>query len=147
MKKERYQEIVKKHKPNEHKGKNILVVFFVGGLMGLLAQGLIDLYQKCFSLSGVDAATLMIVTIIFISCLLTAFGVFDNLVNVGKMGLILPISGFAQSVQSAILDFKKEGPIFGFGSNAFKLAGSVLLYGITAGVIISIIRFLLGGIL
>ena len=84
----------------------------------------------------------MLVTFIFIACLLTGLGVFDKLVQKGKMGLI---TGFAHSVQSAILDYKKEGLIYGFGSNAFKLAGSVIFYGVVSAYIFAIIRYLIFG--
>ena len=87
----------------------------------------------------------MLVTFIFIACLLTGLGVFDNLVQKGKMGLIIPITGFAHSMQSAILDYKKEGPIYGFGSNMFKLAGSVILYGVVSAYVFGLIRFLVFG--
>ena len=87
----------------------------------------------------------MLITFIFLACLLTAIGVFDNLVKKGKMGFIIPITGFAHSMQSAILDYKKEGPIYGFGSNVFKLAGSVILYGVVSAYIFAMIRYLIFG--
>ena len=87
----------------------------------------------------------MLVTLIFIACLLTGLGVFDNLVKKGKMGLIIPITGFAHSMQSAILDYKKEGPVYGFGANVFKLAGSVILYGVVSAYVFGVIRYLFFG--
>ena len=87
----------------------------------------------------------MLITFIFITCLLTGLGIFDKLVKRFKMGLIIPITGFAHSMQSSILDYKKEGPIYGFGSNIFKLAGSVILYGIVSAYIFGLIRYLLYG--
>ena len=87
----------------------------------------------------------MLITFIFLACLLTAIGVFDNLVKKGKMGFIIPITGFAHSMQSAILDYKKEGPIYGFGFNVFKLAGSVILYGVVSAYIFAMIRYLIFG--
>ena len=74
----------------------------------------------------------MIITLIFIASLFTALGFFDKLVNFCRCGLIIPITGFAHSMTSSSLDYKKEGPIYGIGSNMFKLAGSVLLYGVFA---------------
>ena len=62
------------------------------------------------------------------------------------MGVIIPITGFAHSMQSAILDYKKEGLIYGFGSNMFRLAGSVILYGVVSSYIFGIIRLILGGV-
>ena len=61
------------------------------------------------------------------------------------MGLIIPITGFAHSMQSAILDYKKEGLVYGFGSNMFKLSGSVILYGVVSAYVFGLIRFLIFG--
>ena len=63
-----------------------------------------------------------------------------------KSALIIPITGFAHSVASSGLDYKKEGPIYGIGSNLLKLAGPVIVYGIVSAVIFGSIRYL-GGLL
>lgn len=141
----KYQEIVDKHKPVEEKEKNLITSFIVGGIMGVLANFLVDLYSYLFHISNKQAGGYMLVTFIFIACLLTGLGIFDNLVKKGKMGLVIPITGFAHSVQSAMLDYKKEGPIYGFGSNAFKLAGSVILYGVVSAYVFGLLRFIIMG--
>lgn len=141
----KYNKIVYKHTPKENTTKNALSAFITGGLVGLLGNFLIDLYSYVFHISKVLSSSLMLVTLIFLACLLTGLGVFDKLVEKGKMGLIIPITGFAHSLQSAILDYKKEGPIYGFGSNVFKLAGSVILYGVVSAYIFAMIRYLLFG--
>lgn len=141
----KYQKIVDKHLPKENKLANGLSSFVVGGLLGLTANFILELYSYLFHISTKEAGAHMLVTFIFIACLLTGLGVFDELVKKGKMGLIIPITGFAHSMQSAILDYKKEGLIYGFGSNMFKLAGSVILYGIVSAYIFSLIRFIMLG--
>ena len=87
----------------------------------------------------------MIVTLIFISSLCTSLGFFDNLVNFARCGLIIPITGFAHSMTSAGIEYKKEGPIYGIGMNLFKLSGSVILYGVVSAWFFGIIRYLLFG--
>lgn len=145
MESKKYQKIVEKHNPKESKITNLLIAFITGGVIGLIANLLIDVYSYYFHLPTAVASTYMLITFIFIACLLTALGIFDNLVKKGKMGLIIPITGFAHSMQSAILDYKKEGLIYGFGSNVFKLAGSVILYGISSAYIFAIIRYIIFG--
>ena len=145
MKKEEYQIIVNRHLPKEDRGLNLLKAFFFGGLIGVIANFLIDIYSYLFNISSASASGLMIVTLIFIACLLTALGVFDKMVHYGRMGLIIPITGFAHSVQSATLDYKNEGLIHGFGSNMLKLAGSVIIYGTIAGVVLAFIRLIFFG--
>lgn len=145
MEAKKYQKIVDKHVPKEEKANNLLVAFLTGGLIGLLGNFLMDIYAYFFHIQTTEAGVFMLVTLIFIACLLTGLGVFDNLVKKGKMGLIIPITGFAHSMQSAILDYKKEGPVYGFGANVFKLAGSVILYGVVSAYIFGLIRYLFFG--
>ena len=145
MESKKYQKIVDKHTSQEKRGKNLLIAFLTGGFMGLIGNLLINVYSYYFHIPTKSAGTWMLVTLIIIACLLTALGVFDTLVKKFKMGLIIPITGFAHSVQSAILDYKKEGPVYGFGSNIFKLAGSVILYGVVSAYIFAIIRYLFFG--
>ena len=110
----------------------------------MLGNFLKELYSS-FGIPSSYAGVLMIITLIFIACLFTALGFFDSFVKFAKMGVIIPITGFAHSMQSATLDHKKEGLIFGFGSNMFNLAGSVILYGVLSAYIFGIIRYLIGG--
>lgn len=145
MEAKKYQKLVDKHVPKEEKTNNLLVAFLTGGLIGLLGNFLMDIYAYFFHIQTTEAGVFMLVTLIFIACLLTGLGVFDNLVKKGKMGLIIPITGFAHSMQSAILDYKKEGPVYGFGANVFKLAGSVILYGVVSAYVFGVIRYLFFG--
>lgn len=145
MEAKKYQKLVDKHVPKEEKTNNLLTAFLTGGLIGLLGNFLMDIYAYFFHIQTTEAGVFMLVTLIFIACLLTGLGVFDNLVKKGKMGLIIPITGFAHSMQSAILDYKKEGPVYGFGANVFKLAGSVILYGVVSAYIFGMIRYLFFG--
>ena len=147
MEKKEYQKIVDRHKPEENRLMNAMIAFVVGGSIGIVAQLLIDFYSSYLEVSTKDAGSYMIVTLIFISCLFTALGFFDKWVSFAKCGLIIPITGFAHSVMSSGMEYRKEGPIFGVGSNIFKLAGSVILYGIVAAWFFGMIRYyFLGGI-
>lgn len=142
MNKKKYNALVMKHTPKENKLKYALTAFFVGGAMGVLAELLIRIYVMLFSLSRNDASTYMIITFIFFASLFTALGFFDKLVAKAKAGLLIPITGFAHSMTSSALDYKNEGPIYGIGSNVFKLAGSVIFYGIISAWFFGLIRYL-----
>ena len=98
-----------------------------------------------FNLPRKDSGVMVLLTLIFIASLLTAFGVFDVLMSKLKSALIIPITGFAHSITSAALDYKSEGLILGIGANIFKLAGSVILYGIVAAYIFGFVRVLIMG--
>lgn len=145
MENKKYENIINKNKAVEERGKNALIAFIVGGLVGLIGEGIIEILCYYFKISRSEASTYMIVILIFISSLCTALGFFDKLVTKFKCGLLIPITGFAHSMTSATLDYKKEGPISGFGSNMFKLAGSVILYGVVSAWVFGLIRYLIGG--
>lgn len=141
-----YKKIADFHKAKEERFKNAIIAFLVGGLIGLLGEAIIEIICYCFHESRADAQVFMSVILIFIACLATALGFFDKLVTKCKCGLLIPITGFAHSMTSAALDYRKEGPIYGFGSNMFKLAGSVILYGVVSAWLFGMIRYFIGGV-
>lgn len=142
MNKERYKEITSKIVPSEDKVKNGFIAFIVGGLVGLLGQVIVFALENNFDVAHKDATSIMIVILIFIASLCTALGFFDNLVARAKAGLIVPITGFAHAMTSSMLDYKKEGLVTGIGANAFKLTGSVILYGVVSAYVFGIVRYL-----
>lgn len=145
LEKEKYKQLTDKIVPKEDKLKNGIISFLVGGLIGFLGQLIVTILEKKFGIPHKDATSIMIVILIFISSLLTALGVFDTLVSKAKAGLIVPITGFAHASTSSMLDYKKEGLITGIGANAFKLTGSVILYGVVSAYIFGMIRFIFFG--
>lgn len=145
MEKANYEKIVNKHKPTETRAQNAFIAFVTGGIVGVIAQLITEVYVVWFDISTKDASSFMLVTLIFIACLFTALGFFDKWVTFCKCGLIIPITGFAHSMMSAGLEYKKEGPIFGLGSNVFKLAGSVILYGVVSAWFFGLLRLIIMG--
>lgn len=146
MKNKKYTEIVNKNTPKESRLKNAIVVFLAGGTIGALSELLLNAYSVWLNLPRKESGILVILTLIVISSVLTALGVFDVCVNVLKSALIIPITGFAHSMTSAALEYKNEGLVLGIGANIFKLAGTVILYGVVSVYIFGIIRlFVIGG--
>ena len=145
MDKEEYQKIVKNHEPKENMFFNAIVAFLVGGSVGFIVEGLIVVFMNIYDLSRIDAGIWTTIVVIFLSSLFTALGFFDNWMMRAKAGLLLPTTGFAHSVTSSALDYKKEGLITGLGSNFFRLAGSVILYGITSAFILVIVKVIISG--
>ena len=143
--KNKYLSLVEKYTPKENRLLNSVIVFISGGLLGLLSELLSNGYKLWFNIPSKESGVLVILSLIILSSILTALGNFDVLVTKLKCALIIPITGFAHSITSAALDYKKEGLIFGIGSNIFKLAGSVILYGIVSVYTFGIIRLILGG--
>lgn len=145
MEKNKYQELVKKHTPKENRMYNGMVAFLTGGLMGVLGELFRQIYAYYLNIPTSEATVFMIITLIFIGALFTCFGFFDKWVNFAKCGLIIPITGFAHAMMSAALEYRKEGLVTGIGANMFKLAGSVIIYGVVSAYTFGLIRLLLGG--
>ncbi len=145
MKSTKYNRIADNHKASKHIVNNAVIAFITGGFVGLLGEGIIELYIYYFNISRTIASTYMIITFIFVASLFTALGFFDKMVTFCKCGLIIPITGFAHSMTSAFMDYRKEGFIYGVGSNAFKLAGTVILYGVLSASLFGLIRYFIGG--
>lgn len=145
MDKKIYKEIVDKNSPKPDKIKNALVSFLVGGTLGEAAELLLRVYALWLDLPRKEAGVLVTLTFIAVASVLTALGVFDVLVAKVKAGLIIPITGFAHSMTSAALEYKNEGLVLGIGANIFKLAGTVILYGVVAVYLFGLIRLLIIG--
>lgn len=126
--------------PKENRLMNMLIAFLVGGLIGVIGTiiflNLNKIYDEETSIS------FMLLILIIISAFFTCVGFADTLFSKLKCGLIIPITGFAHSVSSSILDYKKEG-FLNMGSNTFKLAGSVLLYGIVSAIVFTLIKVII----
>ena len=144
MKEKMYNEIVKKYLPKENKLLNVVKAFVFGGLIGSLGNLLIEFYSSILNITKSESGVYMISTLIFFACLFTALGFFDKWVTFCKCGLIIPITGFAHSMMSASLEYKKEGLITGIGANMFKLAGTVIIYGVVSAYIFGLIRLVIG---
>lgn len=144
--KDKYNEIVEKHTPKEDVLKNAILTFIYGGLLGMASEFLLNCYVLWFNIPRKEAGVVVILTLIIIASILTALGIFDVCVSKLKSALIIPITGFAHSMTSAAMEYRKEGLVLGLGANIFKLAGTVILYGIVSVYVFGIFRLLvLGG--
>ncbi len=145
MDKNKYKMLVNKYTPKENRLYNSLIAFIVGGLMGVLGQFLVSFYSYYFSIPVKDASVFMIITLVFLGCFLTCLGFFDKMVSFARCGLIIPITGFAHSMMSAALEYKKEGLVTGIGANMFKLAGTVIIFGVVSAYLFGLLRVVVMG--
>ncbi len=141
----KYNDLVLKYTPKEDRLKNAIVTFLCGGILGSLSELLLRCYKIWFNIPRKEASVMVILSLIVIASILTAFGVFDTCVSKLKSALIIPITGFAHSMTSAALEYRKEGLVLGIGANIFKLAGTVILYGIVSVYLFGIIRLIFIG--
>jgi len=145
MNKEEYQKLVKNNSAPEPKLKNAVVAFLVGGLVGFIGELIVHFIMESFGLSRVDSLSWLAFIVILFATFMTAIGKFDNWVTKAKCGLIIPTTGFAHSVQSSAIDYKKDGLVTGIGANIFKLAGSVILYGVVSAFFLCLIKVIIYG--
>lgn len=145
MDKDEYNELVKVKSKSPRIVEDAFISFLSGGVMGALYQILVVWSMDLFSFEKTVAIGIVSSIFIIFAIILTGSGVFDNLVSKYKFGLIIPITGFAHSVISSLLDYKRDGLVTGLGSNMFKLAGSVILYGLVSSSILAIVKVVIYG--
>ncbi|OJT76926.1 stage V sporulation protein AC [Clostridioides difficile] len=127
--------------PNLHI-KNYTLAFIVGGIICMIGQAINDLYMKVGGLDKLGASSATSITLIFIGAFLTGLGVYDLIGKRAGAGSIIPITGFANSIVSPAMEYKREGYVLGVGANLFKIAGPVLVYGIGSSILCGIIYYI-----
>lgn len=143
MDRKEYDQLAESLKPTGHKMKNAFYAFLYGGVIGAIAQGVLEFFINVYHVKQEDATPMMIITLVFISCLLTGLGIYDKLAQKAGAGTFIPITGFANSMTSCALDSQSEGLIMGIGSNMFKLGGTVITYGIVSSALLGVIRYVI----
>lgn len=137
-----YKKYVDEISPKPKYLKNYTWAFIVGGIICMIGQGINDLYMQFTQLDKLTAANATSITLIFIGALLTGLGVYDLLGKRAGAGSIIPITGFANSIVSPAMEYKREGYVMGVGANLFKIAGPVLVYGIGSSIICGFIYYI-----
>ena len=140
------KELIDKFTPKTKLLKTTFLAFVFGGLITALGEGL----RQIFLYLGVekDLATVLVsLFFVLVASVLTAVGVFDKIARHAGAGTLVPITGFSNSITSEAMDSASEGYILGVGAKIFTVAGPVLLYGITSGVVYGIIYYLFGVLL
>lgn len=133
---ESYGKKVKKKSPKSNVLLDCIRAFLIGGGICTVGQTLKWLAAEVFLWNEQTTAAFVSVTLIFIGSLLTGLGVYDVLGKFAGAGSIVPITGFANSIVSPAMEYRREGFVMGVGAKLFSVAGPVLVYGITASVVI-----------
>ena len=142
MDKKTYARYVEARAPRSPIVKNCARAFLVGGCICMLAEGIIQLLTRLWSVPREEASTWSAIIWVFLAVLLTAIGVFDKIAKFAGGGTLLPITGFANAVASPAIDSRSEGLVLGIGAKIFTVAGPVLLYGTSAGVLYGLIYWI-----
>lgn len=143
MNKETYHTIAKKNNPKRPLLKNCMMSFIFGGTICAFGQVISIFYLYFFDFSEETVGDPTVATLILITMFLTGFGVYDKVAQIAGAGTMVPVTGFGNAVISSAIEHKSEGYVLGVGGNIFKLAGSVILFGVFASFIVAIIKLLL----
>ena len=138
----KYNEYVSKKSPQSKKWPSLFNAFCVGGLICCIGQGFYDLMAYLNpTLTDMQLTTYMLVILIFLTTFLTAIGVYDRIGAFAGAGSIIPITGFANSIASPALEYKREGLVLGLCVKMFTVAGPVIVFGTVGSIIVGIIYF------
>lgn len=140
--KKQYNRYVEKVTPTHSVVTQMVKAFAVGGCVCVLGQIIYNIAIFYWHLDKTSASTWCSLILIFISVLLTATGLYPKITKFAGAGLLVPITGFANSVAAAAIEFKKEGQVFGVGAKIFTIAGPVILYGILSSSALGFIYWL-----
>ena len=136
-----YQKLLEERKLKKNYLKNALFAFVFGGSISLIGQIILEIFLS-FKVDNKEAITYMLLIVIFIAILLSGFGLYDKVGQIAKCGTVIPISGFANSMASSSMEYRPEGFILGVGANTFKLAGTVIVFGVFSAFIVASIKYL-----
>lgn len=139
--KEKFKTISSEIRPKSHLFRNCIRAFIVGGILCDIGQ-FFNSYLTRMGLPKDDVASWVSIIMVFIGAFLTGIGLYGKLAAFAGAGSLVPITGFANSIVSPAMEFKKEGFIFGVGAKMFVIAGPVLVYGIGTSVVVGIIYYL-----
>lgn len=137
-KEKEFQQYVEQVTPKKNLFLQMVKAFFVGGFICVLGQGIVQIGITQFGLDKEVASTWCSVILVLTSVILTGLNWYGPIVKFGGAGALVPITGFANSVSSTAIEYKREGQVFGIGSKIFTIAGPVILYGIVTSWILGL---------
>ena len=140
--KETYKKVVDEYTPKNKIFKNCILAFIFGGVICTFGELIKNIFMN-YKFKEDDAATIALVILIGLTAILTGLGVYDKLAKYGGAGMIVPITGFANSVVAPALEFKREGYILGSAAKVFTLAGPVLLFGYSSSMLVGFIDLII----
>ncbi|MDF2557445.1 MAG: stage sporulation protein [Bacillales bacterium] len=138
----KYQELQQKHETKRPVLANCMKAFIVGGLICVIGQAVSLFYMYYFNFTEKTVGNPTVATMVFFSMLLTGFGIYDKLGQIGGAGSAVPVTGFGNAVISAAIEHKTEGFVLGVGGNIFKLAGAVIVWGVFSAFVVALIKTL-----
>ncbi|SDC41032.1 stage V sporulation protein AC [Shouchella lonarensis] len=123
--------------------RNCMCAFFIGGFICLFGQCIQVFFYTYFDFTEKTAGNPTVAVLILLSTIATALGFYDRLAQIAGAGTAVPVTGFANSIASAAIEHRTEGYVLGVGGNMFKLAGSVIVFGVVSAFFVALIKAVL----
>ena len=134
MTEKEYSKLVQDLAPKSPIGKDCFHAFWIGGLICMIGQLFINGYMA-LGLEKQDASTAASVSLVALSALLTGLSWYDDIAKRAGAGTLVPITGFANAIAAPAVEFQTEGFVLGVAAKMFNIAGPVIVYGLSAGVV------------
>ncbi|MBE7011080.1 MAG: stage V sporulation protein AC [Ruminococcaceae bacterium] len=141
--KKEYSDYVERKSQKSPIVRDTISAFIVGGLLCCIGQFFLNLYTKNLGLDEEISKSAVSVTMIFLGSFFTGLDLYKKIAKYAGAGTIVPITGFANSIVSPAMEFRREGMILGLAAKMFVIAGPVLVYGISTSVFIGIIYYII----
>ncbi|HCT65018.1 MAG TPA: stage V sporulation protein AC [Lachnospiraceae bacterium] len=138
--KQEYSKMVDMVSPNSSLVMNCIKAFVVGGLICVAGEAMNKSFSN-YNFTKDEVSLLVNVVLIGATALLTGLGLFSKLGKFSGAGTFVPITGFANSMVSPAIEFKKEGWVFGMAAKMFTVAGPVIVYGLVTSMVVGFIYF------
>lgn len=138
----RFKQLSVEKQPKPKLFKNCIFAFIIGGLICDIGQFFNNSLLN-YGMSKEQVSSFVSIIMVFIGALLTGLGIYDKIASIAGAGTVVPITGFANSIVSPAIEFKKEGFVFGVAAKMFTIAGPVLVYGIGTSVIVGFIYYII----
>ncbi len=137
-----YEKYVKEVTPTHNLWLQMLKAFITGGVICCIGQFILN-FAGSMNLDQQTAGSWCSLILVFLSVVLTGFGIYPKIVKWGGAGALVPITGFANSVAAPAIEYKAEGQVFGICCKIFTIAGPVILYGIFASWVLGVVYWIL----
>ncbi|MCW1926742.1 stage V sporulation protein AC [Bhargavaea beijingensis] len=143
MDRQAYSQMEQQVTPKVPLGLNLMKAFLTGGIICAIGEGVMYFYMYFFDFTERTAGNPTVATMIFIAMLLTGFGKYKRIAQFGGAGSAVPVTGFGNAMISAAIEHRTEGYVLGVGGNMFKLAGSVIVFGVFSAFVVALIKTIL----
>ncbi|MCL6548473.1 MAG: stage V sporulation protein AC [Alicyclobacillus sp.] len=138
-----YQQLTSLHTPPRRLVRNTVRAFVVGGGICVIGQVVQTLFIRYGGFTPKEASNPTVAVMVFLSVLFTALGVYDRFAQWAGCGSAVPVTGFANTMASAAMEYRSEGWVTGVGGNMFKLAGAVVVFGVVSAFFVVLVRYII----